>query len=54
MSDFGTRRNFLERINMVFAGLVFTPTARHADSDPARQNPQEVVDYYDKLGVTRE
>ena len=53
MSEFGTRRNFLERINMVFAGLAFTRAARHPESDDALQNPKDVVDYYDKLGVTK-
>src|SRR6516164_6396388 len=53
MSDFGTRRNFLERINMAFAGLFFTRAARYPERDAERQNPKEEVDYYAKLGVTK-
>ncbi len=50
MSIFGTRRNFFERINMAFAGLVFTRVAGHPGSAAARETPKDVVDYYEKLG----
>src|SRR5580700_1132987 len=53
MSDFGTRRNFFERIHMAFAGLVFTRVTGHPGSDATRQNSKDVVDYYEKLGVTK-
>jgi seryl-tRNA(Sec) selenium transferase len=53
MSEFGTRRNFFGRINGVFAGLVFARVARWPERDGARENTQDVVDYYDKLGVRK-
>jgi|SRR5579863_3426617 len=53
MSNFGTRRNFFERINMAFASLVFTRVTGRSDPDAAQQNSKDVVDYYEKLGVTK-
>jgi hypothetical protein len=53
MSDFGTRRSFFGRINMAFAGLVFTRVAGHPRSDVTRDESKDVVDYYEKLGVTK-
>jgi seryl-tRNA(Sec) selenium transferase len=53
MSDLGTRRNFFERVNMAFAGLVLNRAMPSQDQSVARQNPEAVVDYYDKLGVTK-
>src|SRR5665213_2898787 len=53
MSGFGTRRNFFERVNMAFARLVLTRVMPSQNPSVARQNPEAVVDYYDKLGVTK-
>lgn len=53
MSEFSTRRNFFERINSAFAGLVFTRTLPFQETGATSEPPTNVVDYYDKLGVTK-
>jgi L-seryl-tRNA(Ser) seleniumtransferase len=53
MSAPGTRRNFLERINLALAGFAFT-RALPLEKDVAAHEPlSESVDYYDKLGITK-
>ncbi|HXH68213.1 MAG TPA: hypothetical protein VNI81_13500, partial [Candidatus Limnocylindrales bacterium] len=53
MSRFGTRRNFFERINMAFTGLVFTRALPFPKNIAVPAPVPEAVDYYDKLGVTK-
>lgn len=53
MSGFGTRRNFLERINLALTGFVFTRTLPIRGSIAGVAPVPEAVDYYDKLGVTK-
>ena len=53
MSEFGTRRNFFQRLNMALTGLVFTRALPFREAVAAHQPVPEPVDYYDKLGVTK-
>src|SRR5262249_37618434 len=60
VSATGTRRNFFQRINLAFTGLVaakFLPTASAAaKAGPITVAPAsapDAADYYDKLGITK-
>ena len=53
MSMLGTRRNFFERINMALSGFVVTRALPFPEGVAAPAPVPEVVDYYDKLGVTK-
>ena len=53
MSEFGTRRNFFERINLALTGFVFTRALPIQKAFAAREPVPEPADYYDKLGITK-
>ena len=53
MSAFGTRRNFLGRINLALTGFAFTRTLPFQKDVAAHEPVSEPVDYYDKLGITK-
>ena len=53
MSAFGTRRNFLGRINLALTGFAFTRTLPSQKDVAAHETVSEPVDYYDKLGITK-
>src|SRR5580658_4474366 len=53
VSEFGTRRNFFERINLALTGFVFTRALPFQKTAAADAPVPEPVDYYDKLGVTK-
>jgi uncharacterized pyridoxal phosphate-dependent enzyme len=54
MSGFGTRRNFLEQINLAVTGFTFTRVFPFRTGIEAVAAPvPEAVDYYEKLGVTK-
>jgi hypothetical protein len=52
MSVFSTRRNSFERINIALTGFVFTRVLPIQEAVTARRRIPDLVDYYDKLGVT--
>jgi L-seryl-tRNA(Ser) seleniumtransferase len=53
MSALGTRRNFLERINLAVAGFAFARVPSFQKAVAAHDLVSEPVDYYDKLGITK-
>ena len=53
VSEFGTRRKFFERINLALTGFVFTRALPFQTALAAHAPVPELVDYYDKLGLTK-
>jgi L-seryl-tRNA(Ser) seleniumtransferase len=53
MSALGTRRNFLQRINLAVTGFAFTRALSFQKAVAAHDLVSEPVDYYDKLGITK-
>jgi L-seryl-tRNA(Ser) seleniumtransferase len=53
VSEFGTRRKFFERINLALTGFVFTRALPFQTALAAHAPVLELVDYYDKLGLTK-
>lgn len=49
----GTRRNFLQRINLAVTGLAFNRALPLQTVAPSHEPDSEAVDYYDKLGITK-
>ena len=53
MSAFSTRRKFFERANLAVSGFLLTRSLPIEKAMATKELASELVDYYDKLGVTK-